>query len=472
MRTLFARIFLWFWVAGTLSLVASVSVIVLQPHAMRPSSPLVLQNTSRFFGTAVADVFEESGARIATEYLRELSKNTRIEGCILNESAEPLVGQACDGFRAVATLVSRGKDNETSVSGDGTQVALKVHSASGRNYIFVSQSLTRAGLAPTYEWEPLLLRGLSAILVSGFVCYFLARYLTKPILRLRTATQRIAAGQLDTRIAEGLPRNGDELGGLARDFNSMADQVQRLITSQRQLLYDISHELRSPLARVNVALDTLSTRLEDEPLLVRIEGDLRQLNEMIGRILTVAKLETTAALPAAHPVELIPLLESIAGDADFEARENGSSVELVEASEATVNGDSNLLRSAIENVVRNAVRFTSPGSCVEMRLSVMNFAEPPRAVIRIRDHGPGVPQQELGNIFKAFYRVTDTGSRNTQGVGLGLSITDKIIQLHGGTIAASNLADGGLLVEIELPTISPETRSVAAVTETLAPGQE
>ena len=470
MSTLFARIFLWFWIAGTLSLVASVSVIVLEPHAMRPSSPLVLQNTSRFFGTAVADVFEESGPRVATEYLRELSKNTRIEGCILNESAEPLVGQACDGFRAVATVVSLGKDNGTSVSDDGTQVALKVRSASGRSYIFVSESLTHAGLAPTYEWQPLLLRGLSAIVVSGFVCYFLTRYLTKPILKLRAATQRIAAGQLDTRIEEGLPRNGDELAGLARDFNSMADQIQRLITSQRQLLYDISHELRSPLARVNVALDTLGTRLEDKPLLARIEGDLRQLNEMIGRILTVAKLETTAAVPAAHPVELIPLLKSIAGDADFEARENGSSVELAEASEATVNGDPNLLRSAIENVVRNAVRFTSPGSCVEMR--VLNFAEPPRAVIRIRDHGPGVPQEELGNIFKAFYRVTDTGSRNTQGVGLGLSITDKIIQLHGGTIAASNLEDGGFLVEIELPTISSETRSVGAVMETLASGQE
>jgi two-component system, OmpR family, sensor histidine kinase CpxA len=472
MRTLFARIFLWFWITGTLSLVASVSVIVLQRHAMRPSSPLVLQDTSRFFGTAVADVFEESGARSASEYVRELSKNTGIEGCILNERAEPLVGEACDGFRAVAIVASLGKGPETSVSEDGTQVALKVRSASGRNYILVAKSVTGLGLSPTYDWGTLLLRGLSAIVVSGLICYYLARYLTKPIQRLRTATRRIAAGQLDTRIEEGVPRNGDELGGLARDFNSMADQIQQLLTSQRQLLYDISHELRSPLARINVALDTLRTRLHQEPLLGRIEGDLQQLNEMIGRILTVAKLETTAALPSTHPVELVPLLESIASDADFEARENGSSVELAETSEATVNGDPNLLRSAIENVVRNAVRFTSPGSCVEMRVKVTNSGERFRALVRIRDHGPGVPEEELGNIFKAFYRVTDTGSRNTRGVGLGLSITDKIIRLHGGTISASNVENGGLLVEIELPAITPEVRSASAMTETLAAGQE
>lgn len=471
MRSLFARIFLWFWVAGTLSLVASVSVIVLEPHAMRPTSPLVLRNTSRFFGTAVADVFEESGARTAAEYLRELSKNTQVEGCILDENAVPLVGPACEEFRAVATVFSLSKGDETSVSQDGTQVALKVKSASGHDYIFVSRSLARAGLAPTYEWKTLLLRGLSAVVISGFVCYLLARYLTKPILRLRTATRRIAAGELDARIEEGIPREGDELAGLAKDFNSMADQVQRLLTSQKQLLYDISHELRSPLARINVALDTLRTRFEGEPLFHRIEADLRQLNEMIKRLLTVAKLETTPVLPAAHSVDLVPLIESIASDADFEARENGCSVELVEAGEAAVSGDPNLLRSAIENVLRNAVRFTRPGGSVEVSVKEDSSAGPRRAVIRIRDYGPGVPPEEIGNIFKAFYRVTDAGSRDTQGVGLGLSIAQKIVRLHDGTISASNLEDG-FLVEIRLPIPSSGSRSPAAEKEPLAAGQE
>jgi two-component system, OmpR family, sensor histidine kinase CpxA len=467
MRSLFARIFIWFWITGTLTLVASVSVIVFQRHAMRPSSPLILRDTSRFFGTAVADVLEENGDGVAEDYLRELSKNTRIQGCIFNDQARPLVGEDCSDFQGKATLVSLAGDRPSLGNEDGAQVGLKIQSASKQNYIFVSKSLIGAHAAPTYDLGSLLLRCLIAVVVSGLICYCLARYLTKPILRLRTATQRIAAGQLDARI-ERMPKIGDELGGLARDFNSMADQIQGQITSQRQLLYDISHELRSPLARINVALDTLRSRLSEEPLFGRIEGDLRQLNEMIGRILTVAKLETTSGLASSSPVNLVSLIESIAYDADFEARENGSRVELVAADEAIVSGDPNLLRSAIENVVRNAVRFTARGSSVELRVRVSRNQNHTRAIVSVRDHGPGVPVEELRNIFKAFYRITDAGSRSTRGVGLGLSITDKIIHLHGGMISASNLEQDGLLVEIDLPVAPAEVRSVGGLLEVLS----
>jgi two-component system sensor histidine kinase CpxA len=467
MKSLFARIFLWFWITGTITLLASVSVIVFEHHAVRPSSPLILEDTSRFFGTTVADVLEESGREAAKIYLLELSKNTRMEGCLFDEEARPLVGERCAEVQDQARLVSAAGDNKPLGEGERVENALGIQSASKRNYIFVSQAATGSRLSPTYELGTLALRALVAVVASGVVCLLLARYLTRPILRLRTATQRVAAGQLDARVEGGVARNGDDLAGLACDFNSMADQIQALVTSQRQLLYDISHELRSPLARINVALDTLRSRSASEPLLVRIETDLRQLNEMIGRILTVAKLETNSGLASFAPVSLMPLIESIAYDADFEAQERETRVQVVEGDEAMVNGDPGLLRSAIENVVRNAVRFTAPGTSVEIRFRVRNTGEQPRARLSVRDYGPGVAEEDLRNIFKPFYRVTDSGSRNTEGVGLGLAITDKIIRLHGGTTSATNMEKGGLQVEIELPIAASDIRDVAAIPEVL-----
>jgi two-component system sensor histidine kinase CpxA len=370
MKSLFARIFLWFWITGTLTLLASVSVIVFEHRAVRPSSALILADTSRFFGTTVADVFEESGPEAAKAYLLELSKNTRTEGCLFDRRSAAAPGRAMRGSSRRARLAAAAGASKPLGEGERAETAERILSASKRSYIFVSQAATGSRLSPTYELGTLALRALVAVVVSGFVCLLLARYLTRPIQRLRTATQRVAAGELEARVEAGAAGSGDDLAGLARDFNSMADQIEALVTSQRQLLYDISHELRSPLARINVALDTLRSRSGSEPLLVRIETDLRQINEMIERILTVAKLETNSGLASFAPVSLLPLVLSVAYDADFEAQEKETRVQVVEADEATVNGDPGLLRSAIENVVRNAIRFTAPGTSVEIRFRV------------------------------------------------------------------------------------------------------
>ena len=160
----------------------------------------------------------------------------------------------------------------------------------------------------------------------------------------------------------------DELGDLVRDFNRMADKTEHLISSQRQLLYDVSHELRSPLARMNVALDLLRGRVRDDPALDRIGIDLQRLNEMIGRLLTVAKLEAISTLQSPVRVDLSELVSSVVSDADFEAQERGSRVDIVQAANLAIPGDPNLLRSAIENVLRNAVRFTRTGTAVEVVL--------------------------------------------------------------------------------------------------------
>ena len=253
------------------------------------------------------------------------------------------------------------------------------------------------------------------------------------------------------RAEATMERRRDELGDLVRDFNRMADKTEHLISSQRQLLYDVSHELRSPLARMNVALDLLRGRVRDDPALNRIGIDLQWLNEMIGRMLTVAKLEATSTLQTPVRVDLSELVSSVVIDADFEAQERGSRVDLVQAANLAVPGDPNLLRSAIENVLRNAVRFTRSGTAVEVVLRTNRVTSADEAIISIRDHGPGVPEQELENIFRPFYRVTDARSRDSGGVGLGLAITDRVVRLHGGSIQAVNEPDGGLRVEMILP---------------------
>ncbi len=451
MKRLYAKIFLWFWITGTVTGIASVLVVVFEHHPMRQTSSRVFQDTANFFGAGAVDVLEESGPKAASDYIMELSKNTRIRGCIFDERASPLAGEQCQEFQDLATQIAQGGHPVSVVSHNSTKTAMKIPGSDGHTFIFASGLITGPHTPPEYDLGKIALRGAIAVLVSGIICYFLTRFLTEPILMLRSAAQRITAGDLGVRVEGDLAKRGDELGEFARDFNRMADQTEHLIHSQRQLLYDISHELRSPLARITVALDIFRTRMEGDSTLNRMDGDLQQLNEMIGRILTVAKLESTSTLQVSATVELSELIASVAHDADFEANEKGSSVKVFKMDYATIEGDQNLIRSAVENVLRNAVRFTAPETSVEVRLKTSEIDGRRSATISIRDHGPGVPEEELPHIFKAFYRVTDAGSRSSKGVGLGLSITERIVQLHEGQLRAANMPGGGLQVEIELP---------------------
>jgi two-component system, OmpR family, sensor histidine kinase CpxA len=292
-----------------------------------------------------------------------------------------------------------------------------------------------------------------AIIVSGLVCYFLTRYLTTPILRLRAVAQLISAGQLGMRAEGKLESRRDEFGDLVRDFNLMASKTENLISIQRQLMYDVSHELRSPLARMNVALDLLHRRIGEDSALRHMESDLQRLNDMITRLLTVAKLDAANALQSHVRVNLTELVSSIAVDAEFEAQEKGNRVVVVPEADLVVLGDPNLLRSAVENVLRNAMRYTSRGTAVEVVLQATQEINSKKAIIAVRDHGRGVPEDELTNIFKPFYRVTDARASESTGAGLGLAITERIVRLHEGRIRAINEPDGGLRVEMVFPRL-------------------
>jgi two-component system sensor histidine kinase CpxA len=451
MRHLFLKIFLWFWATVILTGISLVLIWVLQPASVPSHWHAGFEDTAKYFGTAAASSFEQGGSSAASEYIRHLSEDAHIHGCLFDNAGHPLAGEYCPEFETMGAHLARGEPSDSDMQRGLARMAVPIKGSDGRAYIYASELLAgpralageRPGAAP--------LRVVVALLVSGVVCYFLTRYLTAPILRLRSVAQQIAAGKLSVRAEARMERRHDELGDLVRDFNRMADKTEHLISSQRQLLYDVSHELRSPLARMNVALDLLRGRVRDDPALNRIGIDLQRLNEMIGRLLTVAKLEATSTLQTPVRVDLSELISSVVIDADFEAKERGNRVDIVQAANLAIPGDPNLLRSAIENVLRNAVRFTRSGTAVEVVLRTNRVTSADEAIISIRDHGPGVPEQELAHIFRPFYRVTDARSRDSGGVGLGLAITDRVVRLHGGRIQAVNEPDGGLRVEITFP---------------------
>lgn len=288
-----------------------------------------------------------------------------------------------------------------------------------------------------------------SFLVSGMICYLLARYLTAPILHLSNTSRRIAAGDLAARATSGMERRRDEVGALVRDFNSMASRIEALISRQRQLIYDISHELRSPLARLNVALDLSRQRKGDDPAFDQMERDIECLNEMIGRLLSLARLDSSAAPVSMSRIDLAEIVSRIVAGAAFELGERGSTIQLSCSGQYFVHGNAELLHSAIENIVRNAIRYTAAGSSMEVHLGTDGTRH--MACVCVLDCGPGVTESDLEKIFQPFYRVDDARNRESGGAGLGLAIAAGVLRIHNGSIRARNRQPRGLEVEVCLP---------------------
>ena len=298
----------------------------------------------------------------------------------------------------------------------------------------------------------------AVLLVGGLVCYGLARSLTAPLRRLSTAAGQLATGNLSYRVGLQLIKRKDEIAQLGRNFDRMADRIETLVTSQRRLLQDVSHELRSPLARLNVALALLrqKTTAEATEHLDRMEREADRLNNLIGELLTLTSLESQADEPW-EQIDVPALVETLVEDAQFEASSRRVSVRLVETQPVRVLGHLNLLCRAVENILRNAVQHTAEGTLVEVWVAQEPAGQDSEAVIRIRDHGPGVPERELDSIVQPFYTIRNNRSVHCEGHGLGLTIAHRIVHQLRGRITLRNTAQGGLTVEIRLPS-SPRSR--------------
>lgn len=283
-------------------------------------------------------------------------------------------------------------------------------------------------------------------LVGGVFCYFISRHVTKPLYKLGEAAASIAEGRLDTRVDPSLKARWDEIADLARNFDRMAERIEALITGQRRLLGDVSHELRSPLSRLMVALSLVKQGPAEEAAenLQRIGLEALRLDTLIGQLLALTRIESGVDRGSPAPFDLTNLVQEVASDGDFEARARNRSVVIKQADACTVNGFEELLRSAVENVVRNAIRHTAKETAVEISLQISDS----RALVRVRDRGPGVPESMLSEIFLPFRRVANG---NSEGAGLGLAIAERAVSVHRGKISAKNASEGGLIVEIDLP---------------------
>lgn len=453
MRSLFLKIFLWFWLAtGLVGLAFVLATATTRSETMGPPwRPLIDQAWSRYAGEA-ASIFEREGAGPLANYLRNLEQTLQSRLYFFNDRGEELSGQTPPPIaQKLAGRRRQSSKGRMPFSFSGSWHAHAILSASGRHYALVSQ-----GKHPL-QLSALALRLIAVFITAGVVCYGLARYLTAPVIRLRRATQSLAGGNLAARVGSAAGRRRDELTDLGRDFDLMAERIESLISAQRRLFLDLSHELRSPLARLHVALGLARQRTGPEAsgALDRIEWEADRLNGLITQVLTLARLEADTSQKVSSRVDLSRLVQEVARDADFEAQSRARSVRVVTCEDCTVTGNPELLRSALENVLRNGVRYTEERTDVEIALRCVTANGHSKAVITVRDHGEGVPEDTLVDLFRPFYRVADARDRQTGGIGLGLAITDRAVRVHGGSVKAANAPDGGLIVEAILPLAPP-----------------
>lgn len=305
------------------------------------------------------------------------------------------------------------------------------------------------GAARDFGWlrippEPILGGVLTSLVSSALIAWLLSQ----PIRNLRAGIAEAAAGNLDVRVAERMRGGNDELKDLGRDFDDMAARLKALVAAQRRLLHDVSHELRSPLARMRAAIGLASQQPEQLRAAVeRIDRESERMDRLIGELLALSRLQSGITHTPEEDIDLRELLSVIVDDASFEAAATGRSVILSADVDAAVRGNVELLRQAIENVVRNAIKFSYEGG--EIRVDCLARAGHPRALVTVRDAGPGIPETDLASVFDPFYR--SAGGEGKEGHGLGLAIAKRVIENLGGQITAANIRGGGLRVDIELP---------------------
>lgn len=449
---LFFKIFLWFLAAIAMMVGTIVFLdwtVQTEPVASRWRSSVTSQMT--IYAQTAEQIHRsegDEGLMVFVDRIRSTLSVTEVS--VFDREGDVKYGNAADTGN-YGELVQRSFESGRPEIQTAPQTALAARSfvlEDGEPLVLVLR-WDRPRMTPFFGDPPLRYFRFGAVLVAALLlCWALAKYLSSPIEKIRRATQKLAGGDLQTRVADEVGNRRDELESLAKDFDIMAERLESLVTSQQRMSRDVSHELRSPLARLNVALEIAKQRSNPEsgPILERIEKESTRLNEMISQLLTLSKLESGSKDFERRDIDLTAVVRSVASDADFEAQANGRTVKLSADEGIRFVGSEGLLRSAIENVLRNAARYTAQETSVNVTLRY----DGERIILNVVDHGGGVPENELENLFRPFYRIGEARERTTGGIGLGLAIAEQAIKVHDGSITANNTADG-LSVTIELP---------------------
>jgi two-component system sensor histidine kinase CpxA len=452
MKSITLKMFLSYWV---IMMGVDIASDFVAPEQMRRYSLIreAIRSAMVILGQQELDAYETHGCEKGTQYalasgdvLYVADTNGRT---ICTDTGIP-------GLESLAAKVRGGK-SVMARRFDGFQVVgTSMKGRSGREYVLFLKSpyISKVTLL---TW---LFPGPTTIVGSCAVTLVFAVLLTLPLRRLRMATRQIASGNLDVRVPlrHRMIRFGravidDDLDRLALDFNHMAERLQGLVQAQNLLLRDVSHELRSPLARLSVALE-LSRREGGGHMqthLDRIEREAERLNDLITQLLSLSYMEITQEIRDATTVSLSELVRDVLPNVQYEASLRGCHITAIMGQNCVVRGDARLLESALENILRNALRYTPENGVIEVDLAETECDLQRMAELSVCDRGPGVPAEELDAILRPFYRVDNSRQSKTGGFGVGLAIADRAVRLHGGSIVATNRPDGGLVVRMRFP---------------------
>ncbi len=430
MRSVYAKILLWCFATLVLSLAAFAAVSVFRAMHSRAA----LMDPGRVDAMLLEDAaaaYESGGQAQLAGYMDHLNRGLAGRRYLTDAQGKDLV---------------TGEDRSAWFDAVGRKWGVPRHT--GGRFIVVQSSLDgRYRLVVVNDtpldltvYIPFYLLILAAV---ALVCWILAVNIASPLRSLARTVDRFGAGDLSVRV--NLTRK-DEIGELGRAFDRMAERIGTLVAAERRLLQDISHELRSPLARLSFATELARTAEDREAAVARMKKEIHRLTDLVGALVQMTRAEGD---PSANLPELVRIDELVAGvveDCRLEADARGCGIVMKAGDPVTLRGDEELLRRAVENVLRNSIRYTPEGSLVEVSLeTACNTVR-----IAVRDYGPGVPDWALAKIFQTFFRVDDSRDSATGGAGLGLAITKRAIHLHHGNVWAENAAPG-LRVRIELP---------------------
>jgi len=438
---LFWKIFIGFGLSLVTAALITGTAVWVQHHREAPPPELAGGPPSRIATDLAAATLAHGGVDALRSWMMEVESRRPVQVFAVDDDGRDVLGR-----EVPETTVAAARE----LAGKGEPGARRVAAPGGASYVvFVTRPAggprpppRPPGRPPIAPWEFIVIGIATSLVFSALLAWYLAR----PIRNLRWAFDAAAAGRLETRVSPLMGRRRDEIADLGRDFDRMALQLQKLVSAQRRLLHDVSHELRSPLARLQAAIGLARQEpAKVEPSLERIEREASRLDQMVGEVLALARLEGGTATRPRERVDLAYLAANVAEDARFEAEAAGRALRFHADGDAPVMGDADLLHRAVENVVRNAVKFTREGTTVEVNVHTTKRS----AVLAVADQGPGITSAELAKVFDPFYR--GEAGNGTPGFGLGLAIAQRAIDAHGGTIRAANSPRGGLEVTIELP---------------------
>ena len=470
MRSLHVKIFLWFWLG--ILVVSGTLVTLTELSHTRAEDDRAWQEKYAprldMWARQESQILRREGPAALERYVGSFEMDPGVANYIFDADGHEILGRrpAPAVLRLLASM-SEWPSGTPRIDSAERMIAERVVDNRGTPHIVVvdwpspsvlNRSLFEFLSPDIYAERPsraALGRIAAVFSVAGLFCFVLARHIARPIDRLRTAARNIANQQLQTRVDVSVLGRKDELADLGRDFDRMAERIEHLVTAQRHLLADVSHALRSPLARLNVALG-LARQRSGQPgseHLDRIETEAERLNKLIGQLLTMARVDSGVDLERPTTFDLGSVVEEVSTDAEYEARTRECAVAFNQRGACVVEGAREMLRGAVENVVRNAVRHTADRTRVEVSLDREQASTGARAVIKVRDYGPGVPDESVDTLFVPFNRILNDGLASPERTGLGLAITRRTFEVHGGTATAANVADGGFVVTLELPVL-------------------